>query len=97
MNLSQIMKSAWSLFRRYNGFYTFSEALRMAWAAVRGNRASYCISTSKGHVMAFFASSDEAHSARIAKMNEMAQAHRDFRARIFGSNESWVIASDMGV
>lgn len=75
--LSKIMKTAWNIFRANKGCMNFSEALRMAWIAVRNGATHVAsISTDRGIVLVGGASSDETNKARIAKTWELVNAKR---------------------
>jgi hypothetical protein len=65
MTLSQIMKSAWTIYRARRG--SFGSALRMAWSIARGFTHSFEVSFNDGsRIIGRAHSSDEARAAFIA-------------------------------
>ena len=73
-NLSNIMKTAWAIFRRQLG--TFSMALRAAWAAHKGGEYVYEIAATDAdravtHYFGAAASYDEVRAMRIKKQHDL--------------------------
>lgn len=67
-NRSQIMKTAWNLFRKGSLYVSFAQALRFAWMLARGSSHCYEISTPKGREYGYFTSFEGADNARRVRM-----------------------------
>lgn len=87
--LRTIMNTAWKMFRTNNDFgHTFSECLKMAWAAIRGETYSVVVSTPAGRVIVAFDTFAHADEGRIAATRALVASG----VKPFGSHILRVIA-----